>query len=141
MRVLPFGSEADVQADFESADWLYLPLPFTEEHRAFGAYSLSTKMVTYLGSGIPILYHGPPGTAAHNLLAKNRAAALITSLDPNEITRGLVRLLADDASAEFAANALSLARTNFLRGEQHERFWNPIVNCLNHAVGSGFAVA
>ena len=141
VRVLPFGSEADVQADFESADWLYLPLPFTEEHRAFGAYSLSTKMVTYLGSGIPILYHGPPGTAAHNLLAKNRAAALITSLDPNEITRGLVRLLADDASAEFAANALSLARTNFLRGEQHERFWNPIVNCLNHAVGSGFAVA
>ena len=97
VRVLPFGSEADVQTDFDSADWLYLPLPFSEEHRAFGAYSLSTKMVTYLGSGLPILYHGPAGTAAHNLLSKHRAAALITSLDPEEIAGVLAELLPDGA--------------------------------------------
>jgi hypothetical protein len=141
VRVLPFGSEADVQADFGSADWLYLPLPFTPEHRAFGAYSLSTKMVTYLGSGIPILYHGPTGTAAYNLLSKNRAAALITSLDPNQIARDLVELLGDDASGELSANALSLARRDFLRREQHERFWNPITSVLNHAVRRGFSIA
>jgi hypothetical protein len=116
-------------------------LPFTAEHRAFGAYSLSTKMVTYLGSGIPILYHGPTGTAAYNLLAKNRAAALITSLDPNQIARDLLQLLGDDARAELSANALSLARRDFLRREQHERFWNPIINVLNHAVGRGFLIA
>jgi glycosyltransferase involved in cell wall biosynthesis len=133
VHVLPFGSETDVQADFGGADWLYLPLPFSEEHRAFGAYSLSTKMVTYLGSGIPILYHGPAGTAAHNLLSKHRAAALITSLDPKEIAHTLAQLLQDNGSAALAANALSLARLNFLRSEQHERFWDPIVNCLNHA--------
>jgi hypothetical protein len=133
VHVLPFGSETDVQADFGSADWLYLPLPFSEEHRAFGAYSLSTKMVTYLGSGIPILYHGPAGTAAHNLLSKHRAAALITSLDPKEIAHTLAQLLQDNGSAALAANALSLARLNFLRSEQHERFWDPIVNCLDHA--------
>jgi glycosyltransferase involved in cell wall biosynthesis len=141
VRVLPFGSEADVQADFGSADWLYLPLPFTLEHRAFGAYSLSTKMVTYLGSGIPILYHGPTGTAAYNLLSKNRAAALITSLDPNQIACDLVQLLGDDASAELSANALSLARRDFLRREQHERFWNSITSVLNHTVGRGFSIA
>lgn len=137
VRVLPFGSEADVQTDFKSADWLYLPLPFTNEHRAFGAYSLSTKMVTYLGSGIPILYHGPAGTAAHNLLSKHRAAALITSLEAKEIARALVCLLKDNASSNLAANALTLAGSNFLRREQHERFWTPIVRCLNHAVGNG----
>ena len=136
VRVLPFGSEADVQTDFDSADWLYLPLPFSEEHRAFGAYSLSTKMVTYLGSGLPILYHGPAGTAAHNLLSKHRAAALITSLDPEEIAGVLAELLPDDAGSELAANALSLARTNFLRSEQHEKFWDPIISYLNHARGS-----
>jgi hypothetical protein len=90
-------------------------------------------MVTYLGSGIPILYHGPAGTAAHNLLSKHRAAALITSLDPKEIAHTLAQLLQDNGSAALAANALSLARLNFLRSEQHERFWDPIVNCLDHA--------
>jgi glycosyltransferase involved in cell wall biosynthesis len=141
VQVLPFGSEIDVQMDFGSADWLYLPLPFSEEHRAFGAYSLSTKMVTYLGSGVPILYHGPASTAAYNLLSKHRAAALITSLDPKEIARTLVQLLKEDVSSELAANALNLAQRNFLRREQHERFWNPIINCLNHADKNDLAVA
>ena len=45
--------------------------------------------VTYLASGIPILYHGPSGTAAHNLLAKHRAAVLIKTLDPGEIAQQL----------------------------------------------------
>lgn len=130
VRILPFASEADVQADLVDADWLYLPLPFDEAHRAFVAYSLSTKMVTYLGSGIPILYHGPLCTAAYNLLSKNRAAALMTSLDANEIARTLVQLVRDANSSALAANALELARRNFLRREQHDKFWSEIVNCL-----------
>ena len=133
VRVLPFGSEADVQADLASADWVYLPLHFDEADRAFVAYSLSTKMVTYLGSGLPILYHGPTGTAAYNLLAKHRAAALIPTLDPDEIARTLSQLLRDDSTSILAANALELARTNFLRSEQHEKFWTPIIDQLDRA--------
>jgi hypothetical protein len=87
-------------------------------------------MVTYLGSGIPILYHGPTGTAAYNMLSKNRAAALMTSLDPKEIARTLVGLLRDNDSSIFAGNALELARTNFLRVEQHNKFWSEVLNCL-----------
>jgi glycosyltransferase involved in cell wall biosynthesis len=131
VRVLPFGSDAELQDDFATADLLYLPLPFGEQHRALGAYSLSTKMVTYLGTGIPILYHGPVGTAAHNLLSKHRAAALVTSLDAKEIARSLIDLLHGNMGPMFADNALELAAASFLRKEQQEKFWNKIVSCLN----------
>jgi glycosyltransferase involved in cell wall biosynthesis len=127
LRVLPFGSEADVQADLTNADCLYLPLHFGEADRPFGAYSLSTKMVTYLGSGIPILYHGPAGTAAYKTLKKHRAAALAVSLNPREIAEVLAQLLKDNVATELAENALQLARHAFLRAEQHAKFWRHVM--------------
>lgn len=131
VRVLPYGSEADVQADFAQADWLYLPLPFDDKHRPLNAYSLSTKMVTYLASGIPIVYHGPTDTAVYNLLAANRAAALITTLEPNEIASQFQHLLGSREAETYAANALELARRDFQRHQQHEKFWGPIMARLS----------
>jgi len=131
LRVLPFGSEADVEADLVKADCLYLPLHFGQADRPFGAYSLSTKMVTYLGSGIPILYHGPTGTAAYNMLERHRAAALATSLNPKEIANVLADLLENNTASDVASNALRLAREEFLRSEQHARFWQQVLPVLN----------
>ena len=54
VRVLPFGSEADVEADMSQATLLYMPLPFAAEDECFVRFSLSTKMISYLGSGRPI---------------------------------------------------------------------------------------
>ncbi len=130
VRVLPFGSEADVQADLAEADALYLPLHFSKADEAFGAYSLSTKMVTYLGSGLPIVYHGPAGTAAEKMLRENGAAAFAASLDPAEIAATLRRLLQRENVAGITENALRLARRNFLRADQHQRFWNTITEAL-----------
>ena len=119
-----------MQADLVNADCLYLPLHFGEADRPFGAYSLSTKMVTYLASGIPLLYHGPAGTAAYNLLQQHHAAVLATSLDPSEIATVLAELAQDDFATSLAENALRLARQNFLRSEQHEKFWRHIMPYL-----------
>jgi glycosyltransferase involved in cell wall biosynthesis len=130
VRVLPFGAEADVQSDLETADCLYLPLHFGERDWPFAAYSLSTKMVTYLGSGIPILYHGPAGTAVSNLLARHQAAALATSLEPAHIAGVLAKLLGHDGPG-LADNALHLARAQFLRTQQRSRFWNHLSRCLD----------
>ncbi len=128
LRVLPFGSESDVQADLTEADCVYLPLHFGEADRPFVQYSLSTKMVTYLGSGLPILYHGPTGTAAYNILKENHAAALATSLQPNEIANVMEQLLRPGVAAELTNNALRLAQRSFLRGEQHAKFWQRILS-------------
>jgi glycosyltransferase involved in cell wall biosynthesis len=131
LDVLPFASEADVQADMAKADCLYLPLHFGEADQPFAAYSLSTKMVTYLGSGIPIFYHGPAGTAAYNILQKNRAAALATSLVPVEIAAALTELLQPNVGFQFAENALQLARNSFLRRDQHAKFWQHVLAAIN----------
>jgi glycosyltransferase involved in cell wall biosynthesis len=120
--VLPFAAEAAVDADLRAADLLYMPLPFGAEYRDFFRYSLSTKMVTYLGSGKPIVYHGPREGAAYELLAEHDAAIVVDTLDPPAIAAALEEGVA--RYAETAANALELARAQFRLADQRERFWS-----------------
>ena len=125
VTVLPFAHEAQVQRDMQTADLLYMPLPFGTEHENFARYSLSTKMVTYVGSGLPILYHGPRSSAAFELLEKHRAALLIASLVPEEIADA-VASLDDSVRQTISGNALDLARQQFMLSDQTRRFWGSI---------------
>jgi glycosyltransferase involved in cell wall biosynthesis len=132
VTVLPFADEAQVQRDMETADLLYMPIPFGEEHENFARYSLSTKMVTYVGSGIPLVYHGPPTSAAYRLLSRNRAAITVTTLDPLEIAAALAD---QDVAArrQIAANALALAEREFMLADQSRKFWGTITERMAHA--------
>lgn len=129
ITVLPFADEVQVTNDMKTADLLYMPIPFGEEHENFARYSLSTKMVTYVGSGVPILYHGPTTSAAFELLDKNRAAFPLTTLNPAEIANVLERSTVQSRS-EIVRNALALAEREFLLSDQTRKFWSPIVQCL-----------
>ena len=120
-RNLPFAPQEEIFHDFESVDWLYLPLPFGEEYEAFWRYSLSTKLITYLGSGVPILYHGPQEAAAARLLQKHDAAMCVHSMDPRALTEALQIPAA--RRQRIARNALALGRRRFRREEQRRRFW------------------
>lgn len=119
--VRSWGTQADVQADCEEADFLYLPLPFGAEYEAFTRFSLSTKLVTYLGSGVPILYHGPENAAASRLLEEHGAAVAATESG----IESLVAALATDVeeAARASANALVLARSQFRLRDQQRAFW------------------
>ena len=77
--------ESAIENDLQQADLLYLPLPFDNAHASFVRFSLSTKLVTYLGSGIPIFYHGPTQSAVGELLAEKMAALTCHSLDPAQV--------------------------------------------------------
>lgn len=126
-RVLPFGTEADVEADMREADLLYLPLPFGDEDESFVRYSLSTKMITYLGSGLPILYHGPRKAAASELLSASDAAFVTNDLEPEAVAAVLRSAIADPAGAMARVErALRLARTRFALESQRGQFWNTI---------------
>lgn len=129
VTILPFADEAQVQRDLENGDLLYLPLPFGDQHAGFARYSLSTKMVTYAGSGLPILYHGPPTSAASELLQRHHAAMPIHSLVPSEIAAFLGSLTVE-ARETAARNALDLARREFMLADQERRFWGTILACL-----------
>jgi hypothetical protein len=130
VTILPFASEAQVRKDMESADLLYMPLPFGEANEKFARYSLSTKMVTYAGSGVPILYHGPAASAAYDLLRKNSAAVLLTTLDPEEIAEVLSGLTREKR-ARIAANALALAGREFMLIDQTRKFWDAFSSALS----------
>ena len=126
LEVLEFGPEAEVQRDLASADLLYLPLMFGEEFRDMVDFSLSTKLVTYLGSGLPILYHGPARGAAYDLLASNDAAILATSEDPATVAESIRGQV--ERGAELVANAQALARRDFMLEDQRRRFWTGVLS-------------
>lgn len=125
---LPWASEAEVAGDLDDINWLYFPLPFDAEHDDFVRYSLSTKLVTYLGSGLPILYHGPAHSAAARLLDKHNAAIQVHTSAAEAITDALLSPTDVDAVVE---NALALARRQFPLGEQQRRFWSGIAQALD----------
>ena len=107
-----------------------MPLPFGEAYEKFARYSLSTKMVTYAGSGVPILYHGPTTSAAYDLLHENNAAILLTTLEPEEIARTL-SALTRQGRADIAANALALAGREFMLVDQTRKFWDGFKSALS----------
>jgi glycosyltransferase involved in cell wall biosynthesis len=131
VRILPFASETEVQSDMEQADLLYLPLPFGKKYELFVRYSLSTKMVTYVASGIPILYHGPPDAAVHNLLKAHDAALLCTESRPDVLAQMLrVYINNKQMGTDSARNALELARRSFNLSQIREKFWGAIDRSL-----------
>ena len=131
VTLLPFADEAQVQRDMREADLLYLPLPFGEEHVNFARFSLSTKMVTYLGSGLPILYHGPRTAAAFDLLTAHGAAIPLTTLATDEIAATL-QDLSPAQREETAAHGLALAQ-RFMLVQQREEFWATISRVMTSA--------
>jgi hypothetical protein len=118
----PYGAEEEVQDDFEDVDVLYFPLPFGREFDSFTKYSMSTKLVTYLGAGLPIVYHGPAYSAAARLLADTGAALIIDSTNPDDLVNGI--RAAHMRRNELVSNAQHLAREKFLLADQRRRFWS-----------------
>jgi hypothetical protein len=111
--------ERELKTELDSSDILYLPIKFINPD--FYLYSLSTKMVGYLGAPGGILYHGPANSAACKLLKKSGAAISCNSLTLDEMLIAIQILL--DKKTEVAAQAKSLAHIQFDMQEMQARFW------------------
>ena len=127
VSILPFGSELDVEKDLNEMDLLYMPLPFGIENEAFVRFSLSTKMVSYLCSGIPILFHGPKSSAAHDLLSEANAAFAFHSIDSSKLADFILKIIENPSiSNTHVSNSLRLARSRFSLKDQRAKFWRKI---------------
>lgn len=124
LEPLPFGSREDIARDMSQADLLYLPLSIDPRFSNFAKFSLSTKMVSYLASGLPIFYHGPKQSALHLLLSEHGACAACFSNDPQEVVKAVHQ--AFDRRTDLVASALSLGRKKFQLAEIRQRFWGAI---------------
>ena len=89
--------------------------------------SLPTKLVTYVGSGRPLLYHGPAAAAAAQLLRDSGAALVLEEQDPARLATALVRWIESAEPTACAARSLDLARSRFLRGQQQRLFWGAVL--------------
>ena len=124
VKILPLGSESDVENDLTEMDLLYMPLPFQSEDEAFVRFSLSTKLVTYLVSGIPILFHGPKNSAACALLSEAYAALIFDSLELKAMAELLANVVLNPEDClSCVERSLLLARRQFQLSDQRNRFW------------------
>ena len=130
VEVLPFAGEDQIAEDLTDADLLYLPMPFGRDHENFTRFSVSTKMVTYVGSGLPIVYHGPASSAAYSILHRDNAAIFLTTLDPREIADSLAKLTSA-ARDTVVNNALALAARDFMAADQTQKFWGTICDHIS----------
>jgi hypothetical protein len=124
IEVRPFGTPQEVETDLKEADVLYLPLSIDPCYSNFARFSLSTKMVTYLGSGLPILYHGPADAAAGKLLSHANASACCASNDPPDLLQAIYECI--QCREQITLNALRLARERFLLTPLKEAFWTAV---------------
>jgi glycosyltransferase involved in cell wall biosynthesis len=116
-----FVTDDDIKREMDEADLLYLPMKFNLPD--FYLYSLSTKMVSYLGASGSILYHGPENSAACNLLTKYEAAVNCTSLNPVELKLRIMELL--ENKRLISTNAKKLAQEQFDLLKLRQQFWHP----------------
>jgi hypothetical protein len=114
-----FVSDESIKAELDQADILYLPIKFNLPD--FYLYSLSTKMVSYLGASGAILYHGPQDSAACNLLKEYQASVNCTSFDVAEMKERIMDLL--KIKNPTSLKAKELARTEFNLLALRKQFW------------------
>ena len=120
VEYLPLSfNDTELKAELNSASILYLPIKFTDHD--FYLYSLSTKMVGYLGAKGAILYHGPSNSAACQLLQKADCAVCCTSLNETELEADIKSLL--NNKVQISQNAKSLAQKQFDLTNIQNRFW------------------
>ena len=117
----PYAPEKEVWKDLNEMDVLYFPLPFGGEYDPFTRYSMSTKLVTYLGSGRPIVYNGPGYAAAAELLAEYGAAVIVDAADSSKLARGFEQAI--EQRDALVQGAHHLGREHFWLADQRERFW------------------
>jgi hypothetical protein len=117
---LPVCLDNDVlKKDLDAASILYLPIKFVDPD--FYRYSLSTKMVGYLGAPGSILYHGPHDSAAGRLLAETRSAVSCFSLQVNDMVTSILHLINEKNT--ISSHAKELARNRFRLEDIQKCFW------------------
>ena len=116
-----FISDEAIKAEMDEAAIFYLPIKFSPPE--FYLYSLSTKMVSYLGSPGAILYHGPANSAAGKMLDIANAAVSCNTLNVNDMVNAISALV---QNTSVSANAGKLAAEQFDMEAIRKQFWKEI---------------
>lgn len=89
----------------------YAPDPLIKRGILFAKTSLSTKFVTYLGAGIPTLYHGPKDSSINNIFQIRKAGVIVSNNSVENLAKGFKELILNYES--YRNNVELLAQTDF----------------------------
>jgi glycosyltransferase involved in cell wall biosynthesis len=87
----------------QSADLLFLPVTFSEEHLERYRFSMPTKLCEYLASGTPTLVYGPRGPAVVELCVRNNVALVQSERSVSDLIHRLETLIDDRGAYQEAA--------------------------------------
>ena len=121
---LPLADDAQVQRDLAESHLAYLPLPLGQEHREAMRLALSTKMISYLAAGLPILAHVPGDSAVAGFLKKHQAGIVSEANDPVTLAAVLEPFFREPARlVEMARRAWECAGREFAPEVVVGTFW------------------
>jgi hypothetical protein len=71
----------------------YTCCPLHEAGKEFAISSFPTKIVTYIGAGLPFLYHGPEDSIVGDLLKDYKAGIIVESHEPEKLAKGFLDII------------------------------------------------
>jgi glycosyltransferase involved in cell wall biosynthesis len=108
---LGWKSQAEAIRILAGCDFLYCPYPFDPSTEETARLSFPSKLVLYLASGRPVIFHGPAYSSVADYIAGKSCGVLATSLSAESILREIERLAGD---RELYADMASKAQTAFV---------------------------
>jgi hypothetical protein len=93
VKVHPLLPEREFDAFIGAMHIGYACDPLTPVGRRFAASSLPTKIITYIGFGLPFVYHGPRDSTVGDLLAKHHAGVIVESEDKDDVFRAFLEVV------------------------------------------------
>lgn len=93
VRVHDLVSESTFNEMLKSTDLGYACDDLSPEKLSFAQLSLPTKVITYIGAGIPFVYHGPRDSTVGDLLRKYEAGLIVDNNDAAELSAAFLKLL------------------------------------------------
>jgi glycosyltransferase involved in cell wall biosynthesis len=100
----------------------------TSERLAFAQLSLPTKIITYIGAGIPFVYHGPKDSTVGDLIAHYQVGIIVASNDANELSNAFRQLLHNYES--HREECLRARRETFNAQHIQSKFFNHLIGSL-----------
>lgn len=103
-----FVNQKELIRELTSADLLYCPYWFSKKFEKASRISFPSKLTSYLKTGRPVLMHSPSFSSPRVFLEKNNAAYFCDSLNPDDISRVIKKIMDDKYSSQIGEKGFAL---------------------------------
>lgn len=133
-------SFADYAKWLTEADALLIAYNFDEASLRYVRYSMANKMPEYLGSGVPILVHGPQDVATIDYVVRHEAAQVVDVPEITALKTAITELANPTVRQNLADTGRALAQTRHDLPTLAQNLAQLFKDVLPDATGAGFGL-